>query len=958
MIWVQEYRGHFVLGFKILEEETQMKNFRKVLALILVVATLFSFVAMASAKTLEDYSDASEVNYEEAVEVLSALGIINGYTDGTFKPAGEIEREEMAKMVAMLRNAGDFDASLYASANKFADAKGTWAEGYIAYCTQVGIVNGRNASTFDPDGKVTGVEVLKMLLCTLGYDAKEQGYVGANWQVNVLRDAKKSDMLEGLAAMDVYAPATREQAAQMFLNALKANMVYGYLSESIVKLTNSLYPIELAGNEKDFMWPATPDTNFSNLYEMAYCNAILSYVPLYTIFGGLVDMDGEMLDCFGRPATVWTVKNQYGAVILSKAFSATPDYEFTTDVELDVELGGLYGYKNPASKVVTYVNGVEDIYANTLVKASENTGNGVKTEVFIDDTVVTVVVIETFIGQVESVTKLPATVTLTNGYTFANTIGLQKEDYVLYHECAGDVKSPAALPKPGNHDDAIVVYNANNAKIGYIHDVAQVYPTVETVIHASRGLNAQNWLDDSYFQTQGAKFEYSATYGQDLFGREITSADILGWGATFNGVVPEYNVYDVYVNEYGYVMYVEEHEDKADYLYGYLVEDTQDANAGTIVNGQTVRAYAMDVVPFDGMPGTKTALVDQATEKYTWLASGTINGGNIVDDSDNGSTDYLGNLVRYEINKYGEIEVLDEEDWAVTGRDAYVVKGVAQIYGTPVIADRATQYMVRTWNWSTMSYIYNVYVGYQNLPETLFGSKPINNLQPMVIDSLQYLVSNDPDDDAHIATHVFIDATYAGTYQTFYLLNPVSHDSETALYPWLSGYTVYEALIDGQKAYVAATDWEGTGFGSINMQVENALYAAYMKVIDGTTINGLPLYLCMEEMEPVDWVLVNGPVNGLISVNDVLSLLGHGHIQIADEAPIHVVYHMYINEQFEKDYTYKTFAGETRDADFEAFFSYNDFASMNIYVTTEKVGDENWGEVREITEMWIELTEK
>ena len=59
-----------------------MKNFRKVLALVLVVATLFSFVAMASAKTLKDYSDASEVKFEEAVDVLSALGIINGYTDG------------------------------------------------------------------------------------------------------------------------------------------------------------------------------------------------------------------------------------------------------------------------------------------------------------------------------------------------------------------------------------------------------------------------------------------------------------------------------------------------------------------------------------------------------------------------------------------------------------------------------------------------------------------------------------------------------------------------------------------------------------------------------------------------------------------------------------------------------------------------------------------------------------
>ena len=240
----------------------------------------------------------------------------------------------------------------------------------------------------------------------------------------------------------------------------------------------------------------------------------------------------------------------------------------------------------------------------------------------------------------------------------------------------------------------------------------------------------------------------------------------------------------------------------------------------------------------------------------------------------------------------------------------------------------------------------------------LFGVKPINNVRDNKIASMQYLVSNDPDDDACVATHVFIDATYAGTYQTFYLLHPISHDSETALYPWLSGYVVYEALIDGQKAYVAATDFSGTGFGNDVIGVENALYEAYMKVIDGTTINGLPLYLALDAVEPVDWVLVNGPVNGLISVNDVLSLIGHGHLQIADEAPIHVVYHMYINEQFEKDYTYKTFAGESRDADFEAFFSYNDFASMNIYVTTETVGDKAWGEVEEITEMWIELTEK
>ena len=60
-----------------------MKNFRKVLALILVVATLFSFVAMASAKSATEYTDYADVKNVEAVDVLTALGIINGY-DGAF----------------------------------------------------------------------------------------------------------------------------------------------------------------------------------------------------------------------------------------------------------------------------------------------------------------------------------------------------------------------------------------------------------------------------------------------------------------------------------------------------------------------------------------------------------------------------------------------------------------------------------------------------------------------------------------------------------------------------------------------------------------------------------------------------------------------------------------------------------------------------------------------------------
>ena len=101
-----------------------MKNFRKVLALILVVATLFSFVAMASAKTADEYADYADVNYVQAVDVLTAIGINEGY-DGAFHPADPIDRDEVAAMIARLRYGTSFNADLYVGAdNVFADVKG------------------------------------------------------------------------------------------------------------------------------------------------------------------------------------------------------------------------------------------------------------------------------------------------------------------------------------------------------------------------------------------------------------------------------------------------------------------------------------------------------------------------------------------------------------------------------------------------------------------------------------------------------------------------------------------------------------------------------------------------------------------------------------------------------------------------------------------------------------------
>ena len=210
-----------------------MKNFKKVLALVLVVATLLSFATIASAAVPTDaFTDKKDIkaDYSTAVDVLTYLGVLAGYPNKTFRPQGEITRAEAAKIIAMLDNGSSEINGLYASANPFTDSKGHWAESFIAYCYKTGIIDGIGNLKFAPDAKVTGVQFLKMTLIVLGYDAKKEGLTGASWAVNTLALAKKAGLLAGLGyKYDYSANLTREAAAQIMLNALNSQIVdYGY----------------------------------------------------------------------------------------------------------------------------------------------------------------------------------------------------------------------------------------------------------------------------------------------------------------------------------------------------------------------------------------------------------------------------------------------------------------------------------------------------------------------------------------------------------------------------------------------------------------------------------------------------------------------------------------------------------------------------------------------------------
>lgn len=204
-----------------------MKNFKKVLALVLAVATVFSFAAMATAADVEykDLTDTASIEHVEAVKVLTGIGVINGYEDKTFKPAENVTRVQMAKMIGYIMNYGDDINDLYKAACPFADSKSNWGAGYIAYCASQGIVNGRNATTFDPNATVTGVEAAKMLLCALGYDATIESFTGADWATKVMKVAREKDLFEDLSASKMGSALNRDDAAQMIFNALQAKPV-------------------------------------------------------------------------------------------------------------------------------------------------------------------------------------------------------------------------------------------------------------------------------------------------------------------------------------------------------------------------------------------------------------------------------------------------------------------------------------------------------------------------------------------------------------------------------------------------------------------------------------------------------------------------------------------------------------------------------------------------------------
>ena len=191
---------------------------KKLLVVLLAVVLVFGLATSAFAYT--DTDDLGTVQ-QDSIYRLSALGVLNGYPDGTFGATSQITRAEFAKMACELAGLGDVSDVLKNTPSSFSDvAAGAWYTGYINVAASQGFINGYPDGTFLPNNNISMAEVVTILMRVAGYNDNLPG----PWPFDYIAEAGKQDVTDDVTFVSNLA-ATRSDVAVMSNNALDMILV-------------------------------------------------------------------------------------------------------------------------------------------------------------------------------------------------------------------------------------------------------------------------------------------------------------------------------------------------------------------------------------------------------------------------------------------------------------------------------------------------------------------------------------------------------------------------------------------------------------------------------------------------------------------------------------------------------------------------------------------------------------
>ena len=529
---------------------------KKLLALVLALVMSMSLVTISNA----DFKDADKIDYTEAVDVMNAVGVFVGDEKGNFNAKENLTREQAAKIISYLL-LGNKTAEGLAGSGKFTDvAKTSWAAGFVDYCAAVGVVNGVGNGQFNPNGSLTTLQFAKMLLVALGYDAKIEGFVGSDWSINVSAKANQVGLLNGL---DVGANATltREQAAKMCLNTLKAPLVE-YDTKGTTVTVGGDASVTVGASKAEFK-------TSTNKKAQTISNAVINGTTAYTVefaeeYYSDLKLNANTTDDFGRPCVEWFWKaDSIGVYSNSDDLVATYTKKVTAaDVYTAVGKSVSDDVNSGKAKLVSYIDGAMTVVdkndAKNYVTKNDSTkvngtGNGDYTEVYVDgDNNVTIVTIRTYLFQAASdYNSKKDTITL----TAAGDTDIALDNIVVDGE-AFDIKSFKS-------DDYILVTASTDGKSNKY--TVQSVDAAEVVSGEVTGYK----LDNSA-TIGGTEYNYSSTTKEGS-GKVRSTTYTVGQNAR------------VVLDKYGYVIAVDEAVVASNYVYVSEFAQPSGLSSGKVV---------------------------------------------------------------------------------------------------------------------------------------------------------------------------------------------------------------------------------------------------------------------------------------------------------------------------------------------------------------------------------------
>jgi len=487
-------------------------------------------VVGSSALSFNDTDDISNVT---AATVLQELGVMIGTNKGDFQPEKPVTRAQMAIIVCRMLYGEKLNVEQFAGVSQYSDVPANeYYTGSINLATSLGIINGYGNGKFGPDDTVTTAQAALMLCRALGYfQAGEDKGDWSSVSLTAIAQATKIKMFGDLK-LNTNELLARDNVCEMVFNAM---------TKAVPVMYNDRWGVYYTDSDN-----VLNGTKFNYVNTLGYQNFDLVY-------------NEDKTDDFERPVTEWgigTVRNGY-----------TDDKGNITENGSTIKTSFIKEMKD-ADQTYTKKVKVADIYKDLGLTET------------IDDSNVTVYVDGEFIStsgddgvndikRSDTTTKYGGNGVLTQVFFFPGARDNEDDRIVITEVNTYTGKTVRNVAASGSRDAYVLISTSTSAP-NYVSGQLE-YDTDETYEASTRVIYTYSQKEDKIVElaipevVSGTvtKTENDKTVldGGDHKALTIDSKRYekaeKGDGESF-GSVSVKNDYTVYLDFYGYMIYVEE----------------------------------------------------------------------------------------------------------------------------------------------------------------------------------------------------------------------------------------------------------------------------------------------------------------------------------------------------------------------------------------------------------------